>query len=460
MVSSFRIPDIPESERLTSFESLYLQYFLEGNAKFSYTKLHIGEHLIGGDIVPVERMSLLFSCRPVRLAVMALASFHKNGGRSEEHTLLYLGECYKLIRESLSVSVDVPLVYVAYTLNKVATCMHEPSRTIWWHLSGLCNIMVNLNPSAIATSEKQWIEGLRLDALLGLYWSMRAELLSGDTDRFAGRMKTVCDFLLQKYPMQDLETLSDQRRPSDYLIVRLQIYMDYFFIYYLLLVNGVTGTDTVPTSDIVSNTERFLIKIITQVIELLPRYNPRILDAIRALEQVDFNFSNPAMKIWETFPKAGSLALYLSAKFIRLSLTQTPCDHPEARSLGTILSRLSVAGQLSSRKARIDVKSLILAGSVLKSSWHPEGTPTTRPFSDAQGNVWIRNTIQHRLKLFVSRKTSEEEKRFLGMLPQILDQADRCRMLHDVWKLKAGDVSLWQCMVGLGGIPGPLVILP
>ena len=74
--------------------------------------------------------------------------------------------------------------------------------------------------------------------------------------------------------------------------------------------------------------------------------------------------------------------------------------------------------------------------------------------------LWIKRTIESRLELLVSQNKPKNVPAFLNLLPRILDHADSCRSLHDIWKLKAWDTSVWQCMAALGGIPGPLVVLP
>jgi hypothetical protein len=367
----------PESQFVTLYDSLYLQYFVEKRCRSAATLLQVNGGFIGFQVIPAEGIELLWSSQSVRWAALAYASFQKAGDLPNQYTFVYLGHCYKQIRNAISTSVRIDLVYACYMLIKIALAMDESMETIHSHLVGMYKIL-NFHrsvPLIMKEWEWEWMEGIWLDSLKSLIKSSD-KLRFEDPISFAIHIEIMADVLeissLRELPLTNFQLIEQ----TYWIATWFLIYIEHHFMRYLLLINdiledrmGLTGIETTTNN---------LHRIIHQLMEFLPRHNDRLLDNFRILVQ----YLHPYFQIMRLPIKLSifdihSLSFYTITKLLHEIIAFGECrqDPSIAQLLATVLCQVSAAHQLSDfDDVMVNIQNLFFAGMVLTRSRHPQGS--------------------------------------------------------------------------------------
>lgn len=318
----------------------------------------------------------MVSQQATRCAISAFASFRMGQSRNQpnNHTMLYLGRCYKYMRQAISSCVSVDLFYACYIVFKLANFMNESIDTLFSHFWGMHEILNSLKatPTSAQEWEWQWLDGLVFDSLGGLWWKLKYNELFQNPHSFAIHIKTVCS-MLHSAEVYAPRTRDSQER--DYLIwkiTRLEISIIWYFSYYLLLVNHIgeeKGTKT--TIDRTAAVTTTLIHLLDQFIESLALLDDPISRITESL--VDASISTPThLDISQILRDC----LYFSAVVIRHFLTSVEVDRTDSQveNAAIYLYRMSVHLKESMYiPRRCDIRCVFLAGLVLAKSRFPNG---------------------------------------------------------------------------------------
>lgn len=450
----------PKDEIVTPLDTVYLRYFTENPYGFGYVLHAVNGSLIRFDILPRERIPILISSQPMRYAAMAYASFRRSKSQPSEDTLQYLGLCLKYIHHAISTSVGFDLAYTCSTLINLAVEMNESVETISSHIFGLYSIMKYLNSKSLVQEwEWLWMDRMFSVTLRGLHW--RLDPLSLQNSRlFAIQIEQMYN-MLEDYRHYGPTALSSQ--PLHWSLFRLNVYIRHYFSYYLLLVNNAVGDNRKVMPNETTAVASTLIHLIQQFIEILPQYDDQLLDSLWRLSQIDRNhyvqltIQDTSFSMFDI----DHLSTYLSAILIRKmvpGLRKSDETEFPAHISAICLCKISALAPTEDWYwLRINIKNLFLAGLVLTKSRHPEGNLSILiVVLTLKEHVWIKSCLIKHIESSSFIKRNEHCSNVL--ISQFLDEADKCSSLNDVWMLKLGTTSLWQCIASFGGVFGSIPV--
>ena len=276
---------IPADKRVTPLDNHYLQYFFETRRKGTVLGLCAGHDIDNTCRFIPKRFNLVVWEEPMRYAAMADASYRMATSRRSryqcppsEHTLQYLGQCHKYLQDAISTSVSFDLIYACHTLIKLACRMEEPIQTIQIHLFGLCQIIKSL---VTTTDERNWedAQAFWLNSLWSVYGQLR-RLLPQCRPVFTIQVKKAVS-VIEDFP----HIISTGLRRS-WRIIQLRTYIDYYFAYYLTVINQVADRREVGTDEktTVANT---LIYHVDELIELILQDSGyQLRDVVHKIDQI------------------------------------------------------------------------------------------------------------------------------------------------------------------------------
>lgn len=358
---------VPESddEFITPLDDLYLRYFLKGRSQHLHIVVQIGNEAIAGEIVPGDRVALMLSSKPLRCAALAYASFHK-AQQLNLHTLQYLDRCFKCMREALSNSVAVDLVYACYLLSKVVD--DNAVEMTYSHLLGLSKIMkcIKSGPNKVEEWEWGWMEGLWLEGLVNLY--CRLQRLSLQSPQYtATKVRQVCNMLLG-YQLHGVVNTA-------LYLVYLETVLFYHSTYYLLLINHVFDDESVVEATQTRAAANELSSLIEGLTEFLPYFSKRFTGDIQKLWDpidVEHEFIPKSRQISDF----GCLSIFFSTKLfsLRVASKDLAPENSVEMLLARSLCRLSVLIDHSPQVGILnEIKILFLAGLSLTQARQLEG---------------------------------------------------------------------------------------
>lgn len=371
----------PKDQVVTSLDDLYLQYFSEKRCRCTHSLVSAAGEIVGLAVIPKRRSCLLVSAQALRYAVMGFGSHMKSGNQSGEHTILYLGRCYEHIHRAIFHSPTVELIYVCYTLFRLALFMDESIETIFIHLSGFHAVRQYLksNPCSVEEWEWNWMEALWLDALVNLSYKLDNRNISV----FSQTIKEVCGMLDELNNENDQAVLNLETPHSRRF--QLQIYIQYYFTYYVLLVSGVLEDETNQATRETTDTLASLTK---RFVEFLPQYNDQLPGCLQKLAQTELG-DNLQSSI-PTSPLSNfdftSLFLYSFAMYINniLALQGSRRDNSAAYISALYLYHNVIVSKRENphiTPRRKDIVLLLFVGFVLMRLRYPGGN--CRRYSDA-----------------------------------------------------------------------------
>jgi len=358
-------------ENVTSSDGIYLEYFISTKYFSRYTSMTVKDELVGSTIIPSERTALILSSPTMRAVAMAFASFQKTG--VQQDTIRYLGRCYKEIQSALSATPSVDLAYACFTLFLLSDYMDEPLSTISNHAFGFLEILNCLKKATTFVTEEwewHWMEGLLYESAHRVLLKLNRDLVFIDPLLFATRIKKMCQmFEAINGPFSTSQRLEEAERQ----MTRLKIYINYYFTYYLLLLNNVCGcpkSDTKLEKKVVATK---LANLLKQFIDLLHMHDGRLVDILARLRHLD--------RASPTRPALFSLEInrvcdYISAKLISKILRFIESGEDTSYSAFSEFSVYQIAIPLLNPNWWVisyDLNLFLLA-LVLKRSQYPEST--------------------------------------------------------------------------------------
>lgn len=457
-----RPPPSPDNERLTDQDNLYLQFIFPIYGKGTYCSEVFGIEFLYPDVeVPAHRLTFPISSKPLRYAVLALASALKEGDDGSVHSLEYMDQAYRYTREALSDSLFIDIFYTSFVMIQLELNFKQSLETTFIHLRGVSRALdrLNVDPSGLTTDELLWMEKLWRKIFCSLYHKRlkplrpRPSILAASVEAIIGIIDSHWFVLPSNYTHPQTQTLLEHRMRT------LDIYLHYYHLRYLLDVNRVDGTQ--DQSQGWTNTKPALQQCLRQVIELgrhlgLPRQ-------IRNLSGIHLS-DNPRRQE-ENSTAAGDLvsrsraiiqhqllALYSLAVLIDCTLVDPASDdiNAEAREAAKSLCRISATAPNRSQSSAHEIRNLFLAGLVLTKSRCPTGGPSSISVLISTESEWIEARLKCCNQESETQSLSFQSQSEINTMSIFLGKADECS-IHDIWTLKTEGISLWQCIFSQSG---------
>jgi hypothetical protein len=363
----------PDDQLLAPIDKPYLQFLVTTNRLCSFLGHTYTMHLASNDLqIPIHRVMVPISSKPLRYAVLAHASFKKMGPDSID-TLRYLGQCYKCLHEAVAKSDFMDVVYTGFTLICLAIQLDEPVETMLSHIWGVCRSLQRLDgtTSELTLEEWFWMREIwqeiftrifvRLSRLRYQDWAA----LTSHIEKINDLLEASAGFLLE----QNLDRQVPMMRDAIWQRVKvLGVYMQYYFSYYLLRVNlGASDGNEQLTTRVASS----LREILRQMMEFIPR-----LDDGRLFDYIGKVGANPFAAKFEFPPSVAILlSLYYSALLIDSIVAPVSNQSSHTNTFSAILlCRVSLPSTvLANHDLRLKIRNLFLAGLILSKSLYPTG---------------------------------------------------------------------------------------
>lgn len=260
-------------------------------------------------------------------------------------------------------------------LFKISVCWKDTRETTFNHIFGMFHAMKYLRQndfSATPDWEWEWLDGLWLDALGSAHWYLTNELtLSGNVAYFSLQIGNICEMMEARH----LDRIRDSSGRSLTQVLESQVYLNFLFMYYLLLVKDGGGENSGEENIIpLQLTTTRLVDLADELSEALPQHNTRLTDDLDILNQVSLNVPSGNFATLSRF-RMGCVILYLQTEILKC-LVNDNHKSPHAQSLALLLCQVSVQGEFTLWKLRIDLRILTLAAMVFTKARHPERNPT------------------------------------------------------------------------------------
>jgi hypothetical protein len=123
--------------------------------------------------------------------------------------------------------------------------LEGPFEIMWMHLNGMGLLMESLKTSSaqIPAWEWCWMDGLLAEGLMDFYSRLKKQCLSRNPYQFAVQIQKACRILdhIDDQKSNAIKSSLDREnyRFSDGRLPLLQAHIDFYFVYYLLLVDDV-----------------------------------------------------------------------------------------------------------------------------------------------------------------------------------------------------------------------------
>lgn len=364
----------PDDQLLTRDDSMYLQFFFErngGGCIFSFDLWCIDL------LIPVHRIVFPVASKPLRYAVLAIASFLKAGHQSVE-TFQYLGQCYKHIQEAIKKSAFIDIVYTSYAIIVLTFRLQsEAVDTILSHLLGVCEGLKWLQntPADLTIEEMLMMQQIWENTFRSLYfklWLPRHQ----SWPSFAMQLDKSCSILHSCRFILEPSVRLKRSGVMNLELSTLTLYMQYYFSQFLLRTNLIVGD---PNQYGTQSITESLRQVLRQIREVVTRLSiERVADQIQKLSEPD-----PYLPVeleclpLDNLQSQVLLSLYFSTMLIDNMLLPAVSDRSD--ELAT-LSALALC-RLSNPEMGMDIdeylplklRNLVFAGLILTTSSHPDG---------------------------------------------------------------------------------------
>jgi hypothetical protein len=363
----------PDDQYLAELEAQYLQFFFSKICSQSPFVTDFKMSFWSMDLfIPIHRTTFPILSQSLRYGVLAFAAFKRAGYRSPD-TMEYMGRCYKHTSNAITKSEFVDIVYTTYCMVVLTLRLGESWKTISDHIVGFYLALNNVVTLGCGLSVEEWMlmEKLWHDLLWSISYSQRrpgfwdCELLRSQVGRVISVLEK-SQFLLHTSvhfpPRPNLTDLSMRNK-----INTLAIFMQYYFLQYLISTPTHSSTAIVPQSQKGTNDLASLKQICQQIISIVPEeYVEIFVSAMQSQSETTLIY--PA---WRSY----SLSLYFSAQLIDCAPPYTPGSANHSAIFWAIaLSR--IAGLLSTNLCSEflhQMRTLALAETVVTEPIHAAG---------------------------------------------------------------------------------------
>ena len=440
----------PDDEIITPLDDLYLQYFCENCNILLWRILSLRGEYIPFAVIPKERSALMISSKATRCAISAFASFTKSGILSTEHTMQYLGRCYKYMREAISSPPSLDLIYACYVIFLLSNRMTESIDTICIHFYGLLEVIKYLQRSSSEIPKWEWrrIEVIQLVSLAVL-WGTLLGILLNKPDVFTIRIRKVCCRLDQTFCPTLAMSGNGYEENLLWSLIRLNIYIPYHSAHYLSLLEHVGEESSSILTDEAMIVSETLTRILHEYTETFSRHDIRLLDNIQNVLQFDLDNFSLSSAPSLTLDAALHVFKFLSVVAIKnmLAFPKFNGTKPQVDSTALSLYKMSILFGLleldKNAQAFIEVPFIFLTALLIPRSHYPEGNYSCHLSLTLEENGRLRDLLARYFESLVSDFRGEV-RQAVEALSQLLDRTDQCSSWQEVWTLNLKGKSLWH----------------
>ena len=457
-----RLPT-PDDLRYTPADARYLQY-LQSRDEYHYGPCRSDVYdvdVYASDIlIPLQHMMFPISSKSLRYAILALGSAWEAGQLSVE-TLQYLGQYFKYTKDAIAIFAYADIIYASYALIKLAFRFDEPMETVLTHFSGVsqCISYFDTRPVYMTSDDQMCMERIWNDLLADFYLRILRDRRHEDFDTLVSHVDTICGFLEPHWPriVATLRRLGEREvsvKVLEHNIRTIEIYFQYYFLRYLLTVNGNGGQEQ---SSLASECLREVCHELIQLghnLKLVERFD--IILGFDTTHLDNITDQQPPKRVHKIRFEKALLSLYLWAQVIDGSLAHASSPSAEksvAAALGLCRMYREWAIKLTTFEKDTcsynDARNLFLAGLVLSKYKFPRGIYTLFFILILSEKSWIKMCLAPCIQAGSSRyqlhSLVDEE---IGLLQGFLDAADHCASMKDIWTMKLTDICVWQCVLG------------
>jgi len=438
----------PGDISFTGVEALYIQGLFCRRWSRPFTRSYDVHTLSPVDDVLKQRVAFLLltaGSKPVRYAALACAiSILDN---ENTHTKLqYLALCYKELQKAISISALVDIVYASHFLAGLALRHNESIDTLLAHIVGISQALKNLRNTPSVLSPQEWLGMENMCLAILDRWVTTIVRNFFLQSAFTPQIEKIFVKVRSYYSISSISIDPFMQQSavlrSHCRFRRLQLSFNYYFIYFLSRINRLPRNESL-NEEIACELRR----VVQELIHLLHELNSLSNYDVQNLEKINLNdFARPFP---HQLPKTEGIEHYFLHFTLQLIKNMLLSKHSIESDNMAMVSALSVCRACPSRAfdGHLGLRNLFLAGLVLTSSRHPTGTSFLKlRIAYFKANAWIRNWIRS----YDGQWPISDHK--IPSVFALLDGADRCSSMRDVWSLECGDLSVAEFFLSFPGI--------